>query len=137
GFGRTYNNNVSVNRVPQYDVGILMGICGSAFALTYARDYQEILSTIFVQIPLMSRWADKIADVIENKLLPSNIVELARVKRVSVAKVPNFAHGIAGSTITGNLLRLIDGGIAFNLPIPPALMRRADIIIVCDASAGA
>ncbi len=137
GFGRMYNKNTSVNRAPEYDTGILMGICGSAFALTYARVYQEILSAMLPQTPFLASWATKIVNIIENKLLPSNIVELAMVKRASVAKAPNFAHGITGSTITGNLLRLIDGGIAFNLPIPPALARRADVIIVCDASAGA
>lgn len=136
GFGRAYKNNTSINRVPQYDVGLLMGICGSAFAPTYARIYQEILDSAVADIPILGQWAKQIADVIQNKLLPASMVEIAMSKRVSVAKAPNFAYDVKGSTITDGQLRLIDGGIAFNLPIPPALERNADVIIVCDASAG-
>lgn len=137
GFGRMYKNNISVNNAPQYDVGLLMGICGSAFAPSYARVYQEILNNAIAEIPVLGGWTKQIAEVVQNKLLPASIVEIAMSKRVSVAKVPNFSHDVKGTTITDDQIRLIDGGIAFNLPIPSALVRDADVIIVCDASAGA
>jgi hypothetical protein len=44
GFGRVYDKKgVSEDTNPQYDIGLIMGICGSAFAISYARTYEETI----------------------------------------------------------------------------------------------
>lgn len=136
GFGRTYKDNVSVDTKPEYDTGLLMGICGSAFAFTYARAYQEIIHNAVGDIPLFGPFIRKIADIFVDKILPEDVTVKALAKRLSVAKAPNFAQNVPASTVTGKELRFIDSGLAFNLPTPAALVRNADVLFVFDASAG-
>lgn len=134
GFGRAYKKDVSIDNKPQYDVGLIMGICGSAFAMTYARTYAETIQAAIASIPIFGTTADKVADVLIERLVPENIQDLASSKRLTVAKVPNFAKDLVGSTIKDDTLRLVDAGIAFNLPIPSALKRKVDMLILLDAS---
>lgn len=135
GFGRVYNKKgVSEDYNPQYDIGLLMGICGSAFAITYARTYEETIKAGASSITMFGTSGDKIADMIIDKLLSEEIQKIAIEKRISVSKVPNFAKDVTKSIIKDDLLRLADAGIAFNLPVPPALERKADMLILFDAS---
>jgi hypothetical protein len=72
--------------------------------------------------------------MIIDKLIPEDIQKIAIAKRISVSKVPNFAKDVSKSSVKDDILRLADAGIAFNLPIPPALERKADMLILFDAS---
>ncbi len=135
GFGRVYDKKgVSKDNNPQYDIGLIMGICGSAFAISYARTYEETIKAGAASITMFETSGDKIADMIIDKFLPEDIQKLAIEKRLSVAKVPNFAKDVSKSMVKDEQLRLVDAGIAFNLPIPPALERKADMLILFDAS---
>lgn len=135
GFGRVYNQKgFSEDNNPQYDVGLIMGICGSAFAISYARTYEEVIKSGAASISMFGTSGDKIADMIIDKLIPKNVQKIAIAKRISVAKVPNFAKDVAKSSVKDDTLRLADAGIAFNLPIAPALERKVDMLILFDAS---
>lgn len=121
-FGRRFENNASIDMSPEYDMGQLMGICGSAFAGTLGR--------AFTQIPLIS--------VPLHYVLKATVGEdFGATKRISVGKVPNFTQHIADSTIRNKKdLRLVDAAMAFNIPVPVVLheKRKADIIIIFDMS---
>ncbi len=136
-FGRTFQGTASINKVPQYDLGLIMGICGSAFAFTYRRAYEEIMQGAIENIPFFEPIADNIMDDMIKKIVPDDvqesIVQAATNKRFSVAKVPNFAKDVTGSTVNAQNLKLVDGAFGFNLPAPPALERKADVLIFLDA----
>ncbi len=121
-FGRHFENNESIDMSPEYDMGQLMGICGSAFAGTLGR--------AFTQIPIIS--------VPLHYVLKATIGEdFGATKRISVGKVPNFTQHIADSTIRHKKdLRLVDAAMAFNIPVPIVLheKRKADIIFIFDMS---
>lgn len=120
--GRHFENNVSIDMSPEYDMGQLMGICGSAFAGTLGR--------AFAQMPYLS--------VPLHYVLKATIgEEFGATKRISVGKIPNFTQHIADSTIRHKKdLRLVDAAMAFNIPVPIVLhaKRKADIIIIFDMS---
>ena len=122
--GRIFANNQSIDTKPEYDFGQLMGICGSAFAATIGR--------IFAEAP----YINMASHFIISKTIGE---ELAANKRFSVGKIPNYTRNISGSLISQfDDLRLVDAGMSFNIPVPLVLhpKRKADIIIVMDASGG-
>ncbi len=131
-FGRTFQGNSSINRDPQYDVGLLMGICGSAFAFSYKLAYEETIKAAVASIPFFGESEVKMTGKTLKKILPQDVTE----GRFSVSKVPNFAKDVSGSAVKQEQLRLVDAGLAFNLPAPPALERKADVLIFLDASGG-
>lgn len=124
-FGRTFKDNQSIDSKAEYDLGQLMGICGSAFAFTMGRAFAETVGKISV----------KLANTITQTLGE----ELVANARVSVGKVPNFTKNVPGSIVKDfDDLRLVDAGMSFNIPIPSVLhaKRKADIMIIMDASGG-
>ncbi len=128
--GRTFVHGRSNDTRPGYDLGQILGIVGSAFAPTYARAYEESVKGIPIIGPAIH--------FLVNKLMTSGTKYYLEKKRISVAKLPNFAKEVKNPTIAGKQnIRLVDGGLAFNLPIPPVIhpQRKADIIITFDASA--
>ncbi len=135
GFGRVYNKKgFSEDYNPQYDVGLIMGICGSAFAVSYARVFEEVIKAGATSISIFGTSGDKIADMVIDRLIPKNVQKIAIAKRISIAKVPNFAKDIPKSSVKDDILRLVDAGIAFNLPVAPALARKIDMLILFDSS---
>lgn len=125
-FGRTFNNLVSIDSVPAYDLGLIMGICGSAFAFSFARGYEKKIQ----KLPIIGTLFDFILSQMDKETIGK--------KRITVGKVPNFAKGYAGFVNNNDAyLKMVDAGIAFNLPYPPvsgASARSADVFIFCDAS---
>lgn len=122
--GRRFSDNASQDTLPEYDMGQLMGISGSAFAATIGR--------AFAEMPIIS--------VPAHFVLKATVGEdFAATKRISVGKIPNFTQHVANSSIRNEKnLRLVDAGMAFNIPTPVVLheKRKADIIIIFDMSAG-
>lgn len=124
GFGRKFVNGSSVDFAPEQDFGFLMGIFGSAFALNFRDIWKELKNEI------------------ENDMV-KNIVELILLSfhdlRISWGAVHNFSAGMVASKIKNDRdMRLIDGGLEFNLPYAPVSGDRperiADIMIFLDAS---
>jgi hypothetical protein len=123
-FGRRFSENISVDSLPEYDMGQLMGISGSAFAATIGRAFAEMPS---ISVPA-------------HFILKATVGEdFAATKRISVGKVPNFTQHVSNSIIRHKKdLRLVDAGLAFNIPTPVVMhpKRKADIMIICDMSEG-
>lgn len=133
-FGRKYQDNKSVDNTPEYDISLLMGIGGSAFAPTYVRMYQDIMREAIKKIPTIGSFFNNILCFVADMWLGADTKKFFMKERFSVGKVLNFAKDVPGSTIGKSELRLVDGALAFNIPTPPALERKADVLILCDAS---
>ena len=129
-FGRKFKNKVSQNFNPEYDLGLLMGIWGSAFAVSYARVYEELL-------PNLGSFKSSV-ELLREKLDDSWVT--FQEKKISVAKAYNFTRDIPGAPYGDkHKLLVVDAGLAFNLPYPPVSghgARKADILIFLDASGG-
>lgn len=121
--GRTFKNNQSIDNKAEYDLGQLMGICGSAFAFSVGRAFAESIGKINMQFAYL--------------ISQSIGEELVGKARVSVGKVPNFTQDVQGSIAKDfDNLRLVDAGMSFNIPVPSLVhpKRKADIMIIMDAS---
>lgn len=124
GLGRKFINGVSVDFAPEQDFGFLLGIFGSAFALSLSNVWKELEAEV------------------ENTMVRAIIemlIEPVHDKRASWGAVYNFSAGMAASKIKNDRnIRLVDGGLAFNLPYAPVSGDRperiADIMIFLDAS---
>ena len=117
-------------------MGLILGICGSAFAFSFARAYEEVIALAVNNIPLFGESIGQVSDILLEKIFPEVVKDFAIEKRGSVAKVPNFANGIATLKTKNEDLRFVDAGLAFNLPYPPAQARGSDVMIFFDASGG-
>jgi len=112
-FGKKFDAGVSTDQAPEPTFGFLMGICGSAFAANIKEILQELETVIFKNMALA----------------------LTKEFRISPAQVFNFTKNIATSGFSDETYyTLVDGGLDFNIPLPPLLRRPTDIIIICDAS---
>jgi len=127
-FGRKFENGLSQNFNPEYDLGLLMGIWGSAFAVSYARVYEELLP--------VSGGFERVLKFAREKLDDSWV--MFQEKRISVAKAHNFTKNLSNAPYKGmQKLLMADAGIVFNLPYPPVSghgARKADILLFFDAS---
>jgi phospholipase A2 len=127
-FGRKFSKGISLNFAPELSLGNLMGIWGFVFGFNFSRALKEIELKNKVTFALGKNLIDKIEQEFgENRFLK--------------AEVPNFTFNMPQSPIKNqNLLSLTDAGISFILPYPPISgqrpERKADIIIIIDASSG-
>lgn len=124
-FGRAFENGISTNKAPHFPLGFCMGLFGSALSISFEELYSMML------------------DKLEPKILFAGLKYLAQSTtigetRVFPAEIRNFTYKMKGAPRT-NIDRntLVDGGLDFNIPLPPLLNvdRNIDIIIICDASA--
>jgi len=128
-FGREFEKNQSIDNTPELDLGGLMGICGSAFAFSFARGYDKKIK----DLPIIGAFTDHLL----SKVNQDTQYSIGK-KRFTVGKVHNFAKDVFGASVAGHRhLKMVDGGISFNLPYPPVSghgARKADMLILCDAS---
>lgn len=127
-FGRKFTNGVSINFAPEQSFGFLLGIFGSAFAVTIERLFEEMSI------------ANKMQTNLAKKLIQSVIARIGD-ERVFPARTFNFCYGIPNNPLKEQwYMQFSDAGIDFNLPYPPVSgerpERKADIMIFMDASAG-
>ncbi|QQR49510.1 hypothetical protein IPF37_01540 [bacterium] len=123
-FNSTFENGVATSVDSEQTFGYLMGIFGSAFSVN-ARDLIRIFKDNFTSTALAST-LEKIANVTH-----------VGGWRATAAKIRNFTYGMRSQAMRNEKhLTLMDGGIGFNLPLPPMLRRDVDIYIFCDASMG-
>jgi phospholipase A2 len=124
-YGRKFDAGTSVNFAPEQSLGFQLGTFGSAFG---------------VHVEYM--W-DQIAHKLPNswfKALMTHIVKKNAGKRAFWAALPNYMFGMKKQEISERTyLKLVDAGLAFNLPYPPVsgerVERKSDIILLCDMSA--
>ncbi|KAL4867681.1 hypothetical protein BDV12DRAFT_170892 [Aspergillus spectabilis] len=138
--GRHFNGGKNVvptgtTPLPEFHVGGLMGVWGSAFCATLSHYYKEIRPLI--------RGITGLGGV--DFLIQGKSKDLIRVHPIDPATIPNFVLGMKDqlppscpeSIFQSQHLRLMDAGMSNNLPIYPLLRpgRDIDIIIAFDNSA--
>ncbi len=139
--GCTFKNGCPVHRSPEHPLPYLMGIWGSAFAVTPEEIAQEskVMSWLARILPgvglglanayRLMFWGEPMQETDQTS------------QRAAVRPLPNFWYGIDGlpDRLCGsNKLYLVDGAIAMeggyrhNFATIPALTRGVDILIMCD-----
>ena len=139
GFGRTFENGKSKDFAPEQTLGYFMAIFGSAFALKFERLYKETLKNWYekTEDPNILR---NIIAYLADKIGKKQLYKIGQTQIIS-AELNNFTYKFGNRPINENkILGFADAGIAFPLPYPPVSgqrpERRADIIIILDASKG-
>jgi len=125
GFGRTYNQGRSVNKALPYNLGYCMGIWGSAFSGSLQDIYHMLLK-------------DMNMSAVQKIFSELNRTNLGN-QRFFPAHVPNMTYNMQQAPLSSRKhISLIDAGYAINVPIPAVIApeRKADVIIVLDASGG-
>lgn len=131
-FGREFFEESSLDFAPEQTLGFILGTCGSAFALHLGFVWDELI--------------EDISNNILKSLMEKHVIAPLKGKRVFWAEVNNYMKGIVdipnayANLQTRETLKLVDAGIAFNLPYPPVSgerpERKADVMIFLDSSAG-
>jgi phospholipase A2 len=126
-YGRRFNAGKSISLAPEVSLGFHLGTFGSAFGVHMRYAWSEIESTI------SESWFKK---------MMTNLVEQYEGKRFFWANVNNFMFGLffeGNAFEKRRFLKLVDAGLAFNLPYPPVSgerpERKPDVLIFCDMSA--
>lgn len=107
-------------------IGYLMGIFGSAYCANFKEIIEEKKNAISVSF---------IKDILRESLQDTPVGK----NRAWPAMVRNPSYKAEGMPFSRKKnLKLVDAGLAFNLPVPPLMrsVRKVDIIIIGDASAG-
>jgi phospholipase A2 len=125
-YGRLFLDGVSINDTPELSLGFILATCGSAFAVTFNRLYEEIAGSI----PSLT-----VRKIIEK------LLTVVGEKRLFSSQAFNFTYGMTQSSIKEQIImNMADAGIDFNLPYPPVSGQRpermADIFIIIDVAAG-
>ena len=114
---------------PEPTLSYLFGVCGSAFCISWQDVFNFIQDCYLMKKPkgLFAMFCEEALDEIKDSIVNG---------RVCPAQVFNFAYD---SAILGSdkYLTVGDGGLIANIPLLPLLKRNMDVILVCDASAGA
>ncbi len=136
-YGRKFSGGRSIDFAPEQNLGQELGTFGSAFAAEFRRIYQEIIDA--TEEPYKSI-IKKIIVFIDEKIAKNAITQFGKKRiKYSWSSVNNFMAGMQNSPLKGEKeLRLVDGGIDFNLPYPLVSgengHRFADIMIFFDYS---
>lgn len=123
-FGRKFKNGLSTNLNAPQNLGYIMGICGSAFTASLRDALEHTLDEIDPRIAQVIRQ--------EDVTIPFG------AQRISPGRDYNFNYDMENMPANDQLfLTLVDAGLDFNIPFPPALRkeRAIDIIIAFDNSA--
>jgi phospholipase A2 len=116
-FGRSFYNGVSVDRAVEKPLGYHMGTMGSAFGADLATIYDQLVAGLKTKTKKIEL-QDFIGNQIINKLASD---------RIAWAQLHNFTRGMQDSPVNHvHSLRLVDAGLAGNLPYPPVSGERAE-----------
>lgn len=138
-YGRKFSAGKSVDYAPEQSLGQELGTFGSAFAVEFKRVYQEIIDATEEPYKTVIK---KIITFIDEKIANNAITQFGKKRiKYSWSSVNNFMAGMQNSPLKNEKeLRLVDGGLDFNLPYPLVSgeygHRFADIMIFFDYSAG-
>lgn len=117
-YGRKFKEGKSVDNAPEKSLGYHMGTWGSAFGANIHTIKKELATTLGH------------ADFIES-LLTS--IEGERPLEF-YALIANYAYKMNTGKAELKTKKFVDAGLYFNLPLCPE--RKADVMIICDSSAG-
>lgn len=147
-FGKEFNEGTSLDAAPELSVGFMMGMFGSAYAVSMKDTLRIITPKIQnavidnlrkKNIPpfLAQKFASAFFEKTNNFFRAPKYRTVIDDIRISPPKVYNFTHNVHDSPLSKKThLTLVDAGIDFNLPFPPLLRRNIPLYFVCDASAG-
>jgi hypothetical protein len=133
-FGSRFDSEFRPQKSVEPSLALLIGIFGSAFSASLNYLYKDLPDRLRLQFESVE------AGLVAKALLETNPVTNARV---AVADVNNFINikkhkddqdPIIRELCKHKTLKLADAGLEFNLPFPPLLHRRVDLILVCDAT---
>jgi hypothetical protein len=133
-FGSKFDDEFRPQKSVEPSLALLMGIFGSAFSASLNYLYKDLPDRLRLQFNSVE------AGLVTKALLETNPVTNARV---AVADINNFINikkhkddqdPIIRELCKHQTLKLADAGLEFNLPFPPLLHRRVDLILVCDAT---
>lgn len=124
-YGRKFDAGVSVNFAPEQSLGFQLGTFGSAFGVHVEYMWNHIAHK------LSDSWI---------KVLMTQIVKKNAGKRMFWAALPNYMFGMKKQEVSERkYIKLVDAGLAFNLPYPPVSgersERKPDVLVFCDMSA--
>ncbi|KAI8851972.1 acyl transferase/acyl hydrolase/lysophospholipase [Chytridium lagenaria] len=125
-FGRVFENGISKDRLPEMDIGILLGVFGSAFSADFLRIIDEV--------------EDIVSDDVREKL-KTLMRERLEIHPILPAQYPNFVYrqtGVKDPIQNVSSIPVMDSGMDNSIPFAPLLRkeRETDIIIVFDGSRG-
>ncbi|MFH0898198.1 MAG: hypothetical protein V1855_01325 [bacterium] len=155
-FGSQFESNNFLSPLQEEELGYLIGICGSAFALTV----NDVLDNITIPEPkvimkqlkkwgikketvdLLDTWglfkSEWIKGVIKTALgaILKTWSKKSENTRFINPKVPNFLYDTSTpSTLSKNKhLSLVDAGISNNIPFPPLMRKGIDVYIAVDSN---
>jgi hypothetical protein len=134
--GRLFKNGVSQDYGVERNLGLELGACGSAFALSLNEELLQIVGNINTGSKLID---DFLKTELTKVINSPDVVDSPAGTRFTCAKNFNYTAGMAASSIsTLPQIKRVDSGKAFNLPYPVVSGDRpgrlADILIFLDAS---
>jgi len=115
-FGKKFDAGKSTDPLPEENLGFVMGMCGSAYAVSLSDIIQNLGEMVAASCGSCGCWA-------------------TQGKRISPPVINNFTYNLQGAPLSSKkTLTLVDAGIETNLPFPPLMRRNVQFYIVCDAS---
>lgn len=139
-FGQRFDSGKSLDREngPRQTLGYMMGIFGSAYAVSIGEVLREVIQTFEAKI------SAKLKEFGLDTALGATLVQQLGIfqelsiakgsKRFSPPKIHNFMRGMQYGDAFGEAVTVFDAGLDFNLPFPPLLRRGIGVYLVCDAS---
>ena len=126
-FGKKFDNGISNDIRPGASLSYLVGLFGSAYALTLP----ELINYLYLLI------LDSFRKNIEENRAFYNSIELVENLRFSPPMIRNITRNLFDYPCNNNHYQvLVDAGLDCNLPFVPALKRKANLILCCDSSMG-
>lgn len=127
-FGRKFQNGVSITNAPEQPMGTLLGTFGLAVGVTVEEMYSYA--------NISQQMSTALAKAIVTKILADYGND-----RPILAQYSNMVFGMADTIFNDQkIINIVDAGINCNLPYVPVSgqrpARKADILLVIDASAG-
>ncbi len=124
---RKFSKGESIKNSPEPSFGFLMATFGLVPGITIKRMAEE------------AQLEEKVRIIPLAQTIVRNIMMGVGDKRPIFSEMRNFTYQMdRGPLVHKRMCKLVDAGIHFNIPYPPVSgdrpERRADIIIICDAS---
>lgn len=127
-YGRKFKNGISITDAPEQPMGTLLGTFGLAVGITVERMFSE------------ANIEQKVSSALLKKIIKT-VLEYCGKNRPISAEYYNFAFDMKDRRFNDKkVTNLVDAGINCNIPYAPISgvrpERKADIVIIIDASAG-
>lgn len=144
GFGRKFNNGVSIDNAPEQSLGFLMGIFGSALSRSIGEYYDAIkpmMNSMIGHFSNIPGFSQLIQDVVLDKINAAMTGSIGTERPVD-AVINNFAFGISDSPLVNKeSIQLVDAGFGPQIPLLPVYRKSVqhaspDIVFAFDFSPG-